>query len=93
MGIIDNLQHIVFILAIALPMLDAKPADNADNSHDIHKRQAEQVLDLIPIGDLVNTNHAVRGFVWAYNNSLLLIEDFGYDGTGFTVSMIASVKG
>ncbi len=59
--------------------------------HNLEKRQA--LLDLIPIGEFVNANHGVKGMVWAYNNSLLLIEDFGYDGTGFTVSLIASTGG
>ena len=57
------------------------------------KRQANQVLDLIPLGALTNTQHAVRGFVWAYNNSLLLVEDFAYDGQGFGVYLQVATEG
>ena len=52
------------------------------NSMPMEKRQAEQVLDLVPIGEFTQTQHGVRGMVWAYNNSLLLVEDFAYDGQG-----------
>lgn len=65
-------------------MLTAMPAE---------KRQAEQVLDLIPIGEFQRTSHAVRGMVWAYNNSLLLIEDFAYDGQGFGVYLQVATQG
>ena len=57
------------------------------------KRQATQVLDLIPIGEFVNTQHNVRGMVWAYNNSLLLVEDFAYDGQGFGVYLQVATEG
>jgi hypothetical protein len=54
-------------------------------SHSLEKRQSTQLLDLIPIGEFKRTDHDVRGMVYAFNNSLLLIEDFGYDGQGFGV--------
>ena len=63
------------------------------NSHPLEKRQANQVLDLLPIGEFVNTQHAVRGMVWAYNNSLLLVEDFAYDGLGFGVYLQVATEG
>ena len=63
------------------------------NSKAIEKRQADQVLDLLPIGEFVNTQHAVRGMVWAYNNSLLLVEDFAYDGLGFGVYLQVATEG
>ena len=63
------------------------------NSHPVDKRQANQVLDLIPIGEFERTQHAVRGMVWAYNNSLLLIEDFAYDGQGFGVYLQVATQG
>ena len=63
------------------------------NSKAIEKRQANQVLDLLPIGEFVNTQHAVRGMVWAYNNSLLLVEDFAYDGLGFGVYLQVATEG
>ena len=61
-------------------------------SHNLEKRQ-DQVLDLIPIGQFVNTQHQIRGMVWAYNNTLLLIEDFAYDGQGFGVYFQAATEG
>ena len=63
------------------------------NSKAIEKRQANQVLDLLPIGEFVNTQHAVRGMVWAYNNSLILVEDFAYDGLGFGVYIQVATEG
>ena len=63
------------------------------NSKPMNKRQANQVLDLLPIGELVNTQHNVRGMVWAYNNSLLLVEDFDYDGLGFGVYLQVATEG
>ena len=63
------------------------------NSKAIEKRQANQVLDLLPIGEFVNTQHAVRGMVWAYNNSLILVEDFAYDGLGFGVYIQVATGG
>ena len=63
------------------------------NSKPMNKRQANQVLDLLPIGELVNTQHNVRGMVWAYNNSLLLVEDFAYDGLGFGVYLQVATEG
>ena len=62
-------------------------------SHQFEKRQAEQVLDLIPIGEFTQTDHDIRGMVWAYNNTLLLIEDFGYDGKGFGVYFQVATQG
>lgn len=62
------------------------------DSHGIEKRQT-QVLDLIPIGEFAKTTHGVRGMVWAYNNSLLLVEDFGYDGQGFGVYFQVATEG
>ena len=61
----------------------------------VEKRQAsdETVLDLIPIGEFTNTQHNVRGMVWAYNNTLMLIEDFAYDGFGFGVYFQVATKG
>ncbi len=59
----------------------------------LEKRQAEQVLDLLPIGTFVRTQHDVRGMVWAYNNTLLLVEDFAYDGQGFGVYLQVATQG
>jgi len=76
------------IMTIFVHPLETMPME----SHHLEKRQ-DQVLDLIPIGQFVNTQHQIRGMVWAYNNTLLLIEDFAYDGQGFGVYFQAATEG
>ena len=63
------------------------------DSAPMEKRQASQVLDLVPIGEFTRTQHKVNGMVWAYNNSLLLVEDFRYDGKGFGVYLQVATEG
>jgi hypothetical protein len=35
------------------------------------------------IGPLIKTQHKVEGMVWTYNSSVILIENFVFDGNGF----------
>ena len=54
--------------------------------------QASSKLDAIrknltPIGNFTATQHKVEGMVWALNDSIIIIENFVYDGKGFGVFM------
>ena len=40
---------------------------------------------MTPIGELTKTMHKVEGMVWTLNDSVIIIENFVYDGKGFGV--------
>lgn len=40
---------------------------------------------MTPIGELTKTMHKVEGMVWTLNDSVIVIENFVYDGKGFGV--------
>ena len=41
-----------------------------------------QSIDVFEVGPLVNTQHRVSGFLYAFNDTLLILDGFTFDGQG-----------
>lgn len=52
-----------------------------------------QSIDVFEVGPLVNTQHQVSGFLYAFNDSLLILDGFKFDGQGAGVFLNVGKSG